>query len=362
MWTRVKPNHILREGSSINQLRILSLQVGYFRHSHFQTKPQTGSDDVSHSSTEFAKRKVQSIIGIFWDLGNNKPPRTLPPFEAATKIRKAAEQFGFVRYMIAYANEHALSYVPPAVKKKRKECKMSNDLEYTCRVCGRRFYANEKLINHFKQIHERENMKRVNQIESARGSRRVNLVAKYATKMHKFKSASRDILSPKVGYGLADELRRAGFWVKCVPNKPDASDIGIRDHLLDMMDKKMVDCVLLISDDLNFVEVLEEAKSRCLRTVVVSDVREGALKRTADASFSWEEVVMEKAKKEAVAVVGRWKDRDVLKTLEWTYDPERDRKYYLLSDIDSENWSDGENSDDHFLQKEDSGAWWELDS
>ncbi|VFQ91457.1 unnamed protein product [Cuscuta campestris] len=370
MWTRGKPNTILIESCSVNQLRILSCQLGSSQHYHIQTKQRASSDGVSCLSSDSSQRKARSIVGIFWDL-DNKPPKTLPPFEAASKIRKAAEQFGFVKYMVAYANQRALSYVPPLVRQKRNDRKVSIDLEYTCRVCGRRFYTNEKLVNHFKQIHERENTKRVNQIESATGSRRVKLVAKYAAKMHKYKNACRDILTPKVGYGLVDELRKAGFWVKAVSNKPDAADVALRDHLVDMMAKRMVECVFLISDDSDFVEVLKEAKSRCLKTVVVGDVMDGALKRTADASFSWAEVVMEKAKKEAVTVVGRWKDRDVLKKLEWTYDPERDKKYYTLSDFGSEDDSDvdlfvseenDDDDDDHFLHKEDNGAWWELGS
>ena len=60
----------------------------------------------------------------------------------------------------------------------------------------------------------------MNQIESARGKMRVKLVAKYSMKMEKYKNVARDILTPKVGYGSADELKRAGFWVHTVSNKP----------------------------------------------------------------------------------------------------------------------------------------------
>ena len=49
---------------------------------------------------------------------------------------------------------------------------------------------------------------------------RVKLVAKYSMKMEKYKNVARDILTPKVGYGSADELKRAGFWVHTVSNKP----------------------------------------------------------------------------------------------------------------------------------------------
>ncbi|GKC18377.1 putative transcription factor C2H2 family protein, partial [Tanacetum coccineum] len=84
---------------------------------------------------------------------------------------------------------------------------------YICRVCGRKFYNNEKLINHFKQIHEREHAKRC-----------------------------RDILTPNVGYGLGDELKRAGYWVSTVSNKPQAADVALRNHIVDMMDKRQMDC------------------------------------------------------------------------------------------------------------------------
>ncbi|GAY69247.1 hypothetical protein CUMW_270470, partial [Citrus unshiu] len=52
------------------------------------------------------------------------------------------------------------------------------------------------------QIDEGEQKKRKNQIESARG------------KMEKYKMAASAILTPKVGYGFADELKTAWFWVR----------------------------------------------------------------------------------------------------------------------------------------------------
>lgn len=362
---------------SIQSRKLQTLTPCYFvlyRYCHFQPNPNFGPSDPSLSSL---KKVPQSNVGIFWDL-DNKPPKSFPPYEAAVRLKKAASEFGVVRYMVAYANSHAFSYVPPDVREQRKERKALDQLEnkgvvkpgepYICRVCGRRFYTNEKLVNHFKQIHEREQTKRVNQIESARGKMRVKLVAKFSMKMEKYKKAVRDVLTPKVGYGLADELKRAGFWVRTVSDKPQAADIALRNHMVDMMDRRQVECLVLVSDDSDFTEVLKEARLRCLKTVVVGDSNDGALKRTADTGFSWQEIMMGKAKKEAVSVVGRWKDRDVLKRLEWTYDPERDRKLYGLDDeFDSESWdselegfSSGEY--DNRLQKEDKNAWWELGS
>ncbi|XP_015886166.3 uncharacterized protein LOC107421439 [Ziziphus jujuba] len=317
--------------------------------------------------------KPQENVAIFWDL-DNKPPDPFPPYAAAIKLKATASSFGFVQHMIAYANRHSFSYVPPVVRERRKERKLLNQLEnkgvikpvepYLCRVCGRKFYNNEKLVNHFKQLHEREHMKRLNQIESARGSRRVKLVGKYSMKMEKYKNAARDVLTPKVGYGLADELKRAGFWVQTVSDKPQAADVALKKHMVDMMDQRGAQCFVLVSDDSDFVDVLNEAKLRCLKTVVVGNVNDGTLKRIADAGFSWKEIMMKKAKKEAVSVVGKWKDRDVLKRLEWTYDPQIERNVYRSDDEDEDLLTEGsvEGVHDGCMQEDNSSSWWEIDS
>lgn len=336
--------------------------VSLFRYCHFESK--VGFDLQKPSSTLASKT---AHVGIFWDL-DNKPPNSVPPFEAAIRLKKAVSLFGDVKYTVAYANSHAFSYVPQVVREQRKERKLLNQLEnkgvikpepYLCRVCGRRFYTNEKLVNHFKQIHEREQKKRLNQIESARGKKRVQLVGKYSMKMEKYKRAARDVLTPKVGYGLADELKRAGYFVKTVPDKPQAADIALKDHMMDMMDKRRVDCLVLVSDDSDFVEVLKEAKLRCLKTVIVGDINDGTLKRIADASFSWRDILMGKAKKEAVSVVGKWNDRDILKRLEWRYNPEVEKKTHDLGDESEDGILNVDDAD--YPQRGDDGAWWELD-
>lgn len=343
------------------------------RFCHFESKPGFNPSDPSFS---LAPKIAQNNVAIFWDL-DNKPPKSFPPYEAAVKLKGAASSLGVVRYTVAYANHHTFSYVPQVVREQRKERKILNQLEnrgvikavepHLCRVCGRKFYTNEKLVNHFKQIHEREQMKRLNQIESARGTKRVNLVAKYSMKMQKYKNAVRDVLNPKVGYGLADELKRAGFLVRTVSDKPQAVDVALKNHMVDMMDRRRVECMVLVSDDSDFMDVLKEAKLRCLKTVVVGDMNDGALKRVADVSFSWAEILMGKAKKEAVSVVGKWRDRDVLKRLEWTYNPEVEKKIYDYEDEvveDSEDDCEGTVSGvvDDNVHEEDSNVWWQLDS
>ncbi|MED6122348.1 hypothetical protein PIB30_038925 [Stylosanthes scabra] len=354
---------------------ILKFRSIYGSFKWFHSKPNWGSG-ASVETAKLEPNRNHNRVGVFWDL-DNKPPNPIPPYEVANKLRIVASSFGVVRHMVAYANSHTLSSVPHTVRQRRKEKELYNHLEskgvikhnvpHVCRVCGRKFYTNEKLVNHFKQLHESEHMKRVNQIASARGSRRVKLVAKYSMKMDKYKKAARDILTPKVGYGLADELKRSGFWVQTVLNMPQAADRALESHMVDMMDHRRVECIVLVSDDYDFANVLNEAKLRCLKTVVIGDTSDGGvLKRIADAAFSWEEILMGKAKKEAVSVVENWKDRDILKRLEWTYNPEVDKKKFDPADMVIEE-SEDENIEDicddvHDDYKDDRGSWWELDS
>ncbi|KAM0070201.1 putative transcription factor C2H2 family [Helianthus debilis subsp. tardiflorus] len=287
--------------------RTLTAAITIFRHYHFN-KSQTPKILDPFASVQSTGR---NIVAVFWDL-DNKPPRSVSPFDAAIRLKKVAESFGVVRYKIAYVIQHSFDYVPPEIKEHRRDRRKLNQLEnkgvvklvepYICRVCGRMFYTNEKLINHFKQIHEREHQKRVSQIESAKGSQRVKLVGKYSMKMEKNNNAVRDILTPKVGYRLGDELKQTWFCVSVVSTKPQVADVALRNHMVDMMDKRQMECLILVSDDSDFVEVIKEARLRCLKMVVVGDSNDGALKRVSDAAFSWEEIIMGKAKKEAVSV------------------------------------------------------------
>ncbi|KAL1329547.1 hypothetical protein AAHE18_12G049300 [Arachis hypogaea] len=307
----------------------------------FHSKPNWGSG-ASDKTPKLEPNRNNNRVGIFWDL-DNKPPNSIPPFEVANKLRIVASSFGVVRHMVAYANSHTFTGVPHAVRQWRKEKELYNRLEskgvikrnesHVCRVCGRKFYTNEKLVNHFKQLHESEQMKRVNQIASARGNRRVKLVAKYSMKMEKYKKTARDILTPRVGYATT-------------------ADHALESHMVDMMDHRWVECIVVVSDDYDFANVIREAKLRCLKTVVIGDTSDGVLKRIADTSFSWEEILMGKARKEAISVVENWKDVDKRK-----YDP---------ADVVIEESEDDNIEgvcyvvDDDY--KDDGGSWWELDS
>uniref|UniRef100_A0A251SUB3 Uncharacterized protein n=1 Tax=Helianthus annuus TaxID=4232 RepID=A0A251SUB3_HELAN len=75
-------------------------------------------------------------------------------------------------------------------------------------------------------------------------------------------------------------------------------------------------------------------------------------------------MIMGKAKKEAVSVVGRWKDRDILKRLEWTYNYERQKKLYgsCSGDDDQNDELDVSNLIYDEVKPDQSRASWKLES
>lgn len=172
-----------------------------------------------------------------------------------------------------------------------------------------------------------------------------------SAKMHKYRTAARDLLGrPAVGCGVGDEIRRAGFLVRVVADKPEAADAALRREVVGLVERRAVGCVVLVSDDLGFAGVVGMARERGVRTVVVGGDAGGGLRRCADSGFVWREVVSGKARKEAGVVVGRWKDREMLERLEWTYRPERGEEV-------------GDEMDDSSSEMEEGvGQRWELDS
>ncbi|KAK1347105.1 NYN domain-containing protein [Heracleum sosnowskyi] len=137
------------------------------------------------------------------------------------------------------------------------------------------------------------------------------------------RNVAREVFNPHVGNGLSYDLKRAGFWVKVVSNKRDVAGDELGKCALNVVDMREVGSVVIVSDDSKFMSVLKEAKVKGggVKTVVVGDRQDGEIKR----AFSWQGIILGKAKKEAVSVVGRWNDRDVLKTLEWSYGLETEK-------------------------------------
>lgn len=239
--------------------------------------------------------KPKKVV-VLWDL-DNKPPRG-PPYEAATALIKVAKRFGVVVDVSAYANRHAFIHLPRWVVDERRERKQLDILErkgivspprpYVCTVCGRKCKTNLDLKKHFKQLHERERQKKLNRMRSLRGKKRQKYREKYISGNHKYNEAARVLAQPKVGYGLAGELRRAGVYVKTVEDKPQAADWALKRQMQHSMSRG-INWLFLVSDDSDFSDMLRKAREADLGTVVVGDW-ETALGRHADLWFPWHRV------------------------------------------------------------------------
>ncbi|PKA57921.1 hypothetical protein AXF42_Ash012460 [Apostasia shenzhenica] len=325
------------------------------------------------SSISAASGDSSPPVAVFWDL-DNIPSNSIRPLDAAVRLRLAASSIGPLRFVVAYASPHVFRHVPYPVRAAREA---GNDrLEdsgavpassepYVCRVCGRKFFAHSKLLNHFK-IHEQEHAKRLRRLDSLVGSRYVRLKAQLTMKMEKYRKAARDILIPRVGYSLGDELCRAGVVVRTVEDRPEAADGALRRHMVETMDRGKIGCLVLVSDDTGFVGVIREARLRCLKTVVIGDEGDGGLKRCADASFSWKDVISGKARKEAASAMVKWKDKDLLTKLEWRYREEKMLKGSKLEGSECDDLGYQTDDVDGFQESDngDNGAyepWWKLD-
>jgi hypothetical protein len=194
-------------------------------------------DDVLQEEERSRRRRS---VAVFWDL-DNKPPKAVRPYDAALRLRDTAAEFGNVVDMVAYANRHAFIYLPQWVREERQEKKKLDVLEskglvkplepYVCNYCGRKCKTQLALKKHFKQLHERERNKRMTHLSHLKGKRRIKYKEKLADKEERYNDVARGILVPKVGYGLAGDLKRAGVFVKTVEDRPQAADEALIKHM-----------------------------------------------------------------------------------------------------------------------------------
>ncbi|XP_004292807.1 PREDICTED: uncharacterized protein LOC101312318 [Fragaria vesca subsp. vesca] len=232
-------------------------------------------------------------VVILWDL-DNKPPRG-PPYQAAMALKQVAQHFGEVVDVSAYANRHAFIHLPNWVVEQRRERKQLDILErkgivtppepYVCGVCGRKCKSNLELTKHFRQLHERERQKKLNRMRSLKGKKRQRFKERFISGNHKYNEAASSLIKPKVGYGLASELRRAGVFVKTVEDKPQAADWALKRQMQHSMSRG-IDWLFLVSDDSDFQDMLRKAREASLGTVVVGDW-DRALGRHADVWVPW---------------------------------------------------------------------------
>ncbi|KAG6400311.1 hypothetical protein SASPL_137137 [Salvia splendens] len=251
--------------------------------------------DMVKTKDGFYAAKAKTVV-ILWDL-DNKPPRR-PPYEAAQALKSMAKKFGDVIDMAAYANRHAFIHLPQWVVQGRREERRLDALErkwlstppepYICSVCGRKCKTNMDLKKHFRQLHERERQKKMNRMRSLKGKKRRNFKERFIDGNEKYNEAARRLVTPKVGYGLAQELRRAGVYVKTVQDKPQAADLALKRQMMHSMSRG-VDWIVLVSDDSDFSEMLRKAREANLGTVVVGD-QDMALGRHADVWVQWNRV------------------------------------------------------------------------
>ncbi|KAJ9186767.1 hypothetical protein P3X46_002304 [Hevea brasiliensis] len=235
----------------------------------------------------------QNKVVVLWDL-DNKPPRGAP-YPAAMALKQLAQRFGDIIEMSAYANRHAFVHLPHWVVQERRERKQLDILErkglvapsepYICAVCGRKCKTNMDLKKHFRQLHERERQKKLSRMKSLKGKKRQRFKERFISGNYKYNEEARRLLTPKVGYGLAAELRKAGVYVKTVEDKPQAADWALKRQIEHSM-SRAVDWLFLISDDSDFCDILRRAREANLGTVVVGD-RDRALGRHADFWVPW---------------------------------------------------------------------------
>lgn len=122
-------------------------------------------------------------------------------------------------------------------------------------------------------------------MRSLKGKKRQRYRERYISGNHKYDEAARSIVTPKVGYGLASELRRAGVFVKTVEDKPQAADWALKRQMQHSMSRG-IDWLFLVSDDSDFLDMLRRAREANLGTVVIGDW-DRALGTQADVWVSW---------------------------------------------------------------------------
>ncbi|CAN6164972.1 unnamed protein product [Urochloa humidicola] len=235
-------------------------------------------------------------VVILWDL-DNKLPRG-PPFPAATSLIAAASLLGRVVSISAFANRHAFSHLPAWVAAERRDRRALDRAEragiappsvpYSCGVCGRRFPTRPDLTRHFRQLHERERNKKLSRLRSLKGKKRQKFRERFISGNTKYEDTARELLTPKVGYGLASELRRAGVLVRTVSDKPQAADHALKRQVKHSL-ACGVDWMVLVSDDSDFTDTVRNARAADLRTVVVGDGCR-ALGKVADIWLPWDRV------------------------------------------------------------------------
>ncbi|KAL8250731.1 hypothetical protein R6Q59_034424 [Mikania micrantha] len=290
------PSYSFKSTTTAGGLRQCRRPIAPSLASDHPSSPASLSDIDMVPTTEGIYTAKPKKVVILWDL-DNKPPRG-PPYAAAMALKTVANHFGELVDVSAYANRHTFIHLPHWVRDQRRDQRRHDILEqkgvitpselYICSVCGRKCKTKLDLKKHFKQLHEREREKKMNRMRSLKGKKRQRYKERFISGDHKYMEAARTLFTPKVGYGLAAELRRAGVFVKTVEDKPQAADWALKRQMQHSMSRG-IDWLVLVSDDSDFVAMLKRARASNLGTVVVGDW-DRALGQQADLWVSWNRV------------------------------------------------------------------------
>lgn len=136
-----------------------------------------------------------------------------------------------------------------------------------------------------------------------KGKKRTKFQHAISGKSERYKEAARPLLTPKTGYGLESDLRRAGVYVRTVQYKPQAADVALKKQIESSMNKG-IQCICLVSDDSDFSDMLKMARSQNLRTVVFGE--SNSLRRFADFWFPWDDVAQGLPKNEVTQAIHDW--------------------------------------------------------
>ncbi|XP_004499040.1 uncharacterized protein [Cicer arietinum] len=228
---------------------------------------------------------------ILWDL-DNKPPRG-PPYDAALSLKILAERFADVVSISAYTKRHSFFNLP-----KWNPNQNPNPKTIVCRVCGQECKSIFDLNIHFDRIHLRQRQKMLTRLRSIKLNRSK---VRFIRRNHKYNEAARTTAAPRVGFGLASELRRAGVFVKVVEDgdKVNAADSSLKREMVN----GGIDWLFLVSDDFEFSEMLGKAREPNLGTVVVGDYWDRDLGKNADLWLPW--IVVENGKVNEMDLMGR---------------------------------------------------------
>ncbi|XP_045804317.1 uncharacterized protein LOC123897643 [Trifolium pratense] len=238
------------------------------------------------------KQVTNKKVLILWDL-DNKPPRG-PPYNAALSLKTLAERYGDVVSISAYTIRHSFFNLPQWHPEQNP-----NPNSMICRVCGRECKSFFDLHVHFKKVHEYQHQMWLKRVKSIKLSR---LKVGFRRRRHMHNEAARTIAPPRVGFGLASELRRAGVFVKVVEigDKVNAADSSLKREVM----SGGIDYLILVSDDSEYWEMLREVREKKLgNVVVVGDYWDRYLGRNADLWLPW--IVVENGKVDGMDSMGR---------------------------------------------------------